>query len=80
MTYTLQGTVEEFLREVFIQKIPLTTRGEFSVEVREGSPNGAGPAVSERLHILDRLAQRNQTLPVLSSETLSRESLYDDRL
>ena len=32
MTLTIDGTVEEFMREVFVKGIPLSARGKFAIE------------------------------------------------
>jgi hypothetical protein len=78
MTITISGTIEDFLREVHERKIPLTAKGDFSLETLAVAPNNAENAAhQERMATFREWTASHGDITAVVSDD-SREAIYDD--
>jgi|GEM_PF-4526457 hypothetical protein len=74
---TLEGTIEEFLREVFTKQIPLSTRGNFVIQAAKNEPETLPkePTPEERVAAWREFVESHKDITAVVLDD-SREAIY----
>ncbi|GAB4456841.1 MAG: hypothetical protein OHK0029_15440 [Armatimonadaceae bacterium] len=71
---TMEGTIEEFLREVFTKQIPLSTRGNFMIQTAENEPE---PTPEERAAAWRQFVESHKDIKAVVLDD-SRAAIYGE--